>query len=260
MRPALQRPWHAACRVDLTLPVPPPLPGHQPHGGADPHPQPGPVRRPERPLAAAAAGRRAGRAALTIAPGPLPALPAAGAPRTSTSTATPPRSSGCVAALHCRLRRVGHAYARLPPLPADLSAFPCPSACQSIFPWDVESGGARGQGRLWFCKPQRHHLWARSPHTSLARPCLPWPAGFGTDRGLGGKPAPDYCILDCEQWNSPLYCDKNHPQVGGGVGGGGWGCRVSAAWPAALRPQQAQLLLLTTLPLHPAARGCRTWL
>lgn len=43
---------------------------------------------------------------------------------------------------------------------------------------------------------------------------LPWDveASFGTDRGLGGRPAPDYCILDCEQWNSPLYCDKYHPQ------------------------------------------------
>lgn len=43
---------------------------------------------------------------------------------------------------------------------------------------------------------------------------LPWDveASFGSDRGLGGRPAPDYCILDCEQWNSPLYCDKNHPQ------------------------------------------------
>lgn len=35
---------------------------------------------------------------------------------------------------------------------------------------------------------------------------------FGIDRGLGGLPAPDYCILSCEQWNSPLYCDHNHPQ------------------------------------------------
>ena len=43
---------------------------------------------------------------------------------------------------------------------------------------------------------------------------LPWDveAALATDRGLGGKPAPDYCILDCEQWNSPLFCDKNHPQ------------------------------------------------
>lgn len=43
---------------------------------------------------------------------------------------------------------------------------------------------------------------------------LPWDieSAFGIDRGLGGQPAPDYCILACEQWNSPLYCDANHPQ------------------------------------------------
>ena len=43
---------------------------------------------------------------------------------------------------------------------------------------------------------------------------LPWDieGSFGIDRGLGGVPAPDYCILACEQWNSPLYCDRNHPQ------------------------------------------------
>ncbi|KAL4425867.1 hypothetical protein ABPG75_009883 [Micractinium tetrahymenae] len=44
---------------------------------------------------------------------------------------------------------------------------------------------------------------------------LPWDleSGFGIDRGLGGQPAPDYCILACEQWNSPLYCDHAHPQA-----------------------------------------------
>ncbi|KDD72336.1 hypothetical protein H632_c3499p0, partial [Helicosporidium sp. ATCC 50920] len=43
---------------------------------------------------------------------------------------------------------------------------------------------------------------------------LPWDveSGFGIDRGLHGVPAPDYCILKCEQWNSPLYCDRNHYQ------------------------------------------------
>lgn len=43
---------------------------------------------------------------------------------------------------------------------------------------------------------------------------LPWDVegSFGIDRGLGGRPAADYCILDCPQWNSPLYCDRNHPQ------------------------------------------------
>lgn len=43
---------------------------------------------------------------------------------------------------------------------------------------------------------------------------LPWDveSGFSIDRGLGGEPAPDYCTLACEQWNSPLYCDSEHPQ------------------------------------------------
>ncbi|KAK2079242.1 hypothetical protein QBZ16_002933 [Prototheca wickerhamii] len=43
---------------------------------------------------------------------------------------------------------------------------------------------------------------------------LPWDveSGFGIDRGLGGTPAPDYCILACEQWNSPLYCNRQHVQ------------------------------------------------
>lgn len=43
---------------------------------------------------------------------------------------------------------------------------------------------------------------------------LPWDveSGFSIDRGLGGEPAPDYCTLACEQWNSPMYCDSEHPQ------------------------------------------------
>ena len=36
---------------------------------------------------------------------------------------------------------------------------------------------------------------------------------FATDRGLGGQPSPDYCILACPQWNSPLYGDADHSQV-----------------------------------------------
>lgn len=36
---------------------------------------------------------------------------------------------------------------------------------------------------------------------------------FAQDNGLGGAPGPYYCILACEQWNSPLYCDSEHPQV-----------------------------------------------
>lgn len=46
---------------------------------------------------------------------------------------------------------------------------------------------------------------------------LPWDLeeSLGISSGLGGKPAPDYCILECQQWNSPLYCDWNHTQVCG---------------------------------------------
>lgn len=44
---------------------------------------------------------------------------------------------------------------------------------------------------------------------------LPWDLeeSLGISSGLGGQPAPDYCILECQQWNSPLYCDWNHTQV-----------------------------------------------
>ncbi|KXZ50273.1 hypothetical protein GPECTOR_17g912 [Gonium pectorale] len=43
---------------------------------------------------------------------------------------------------------------------------------------------------------------------------LPWDmdGSFGQDNGLGGSPGPNYCVLACEQWNSPLYCDSEHPQ------------------------------------------------
>ena len=44
---------------------------------------------------------------------------------------------------------------------------------------------------------------------------IPWDmeGAFGISSGYGGLPASDYCILECEQWNSPLYCDSEHPQV-----------------------------------------------
>jgi hypothetical protein len=35
---------------------------------------------------------------------------------------------------------------------------------------------------------------------------------MGQDNNLGGAPGPLYCILACEQWSSPLYCDSEHPQ------------------------------------------------
>lgn len=46
-------------------------------------------------------------------------------------------------------------------------------------------------------------------------PRIPWDVetSFAQDNGLGGSPGPYYCILACEQWNSPLYCDSEHPQV-----------------------------------------------
>jgi hypothetical protein len=44
---------------------------------------------------------------------------------------------------------------------------------------------------------------------------IPWDVetSFAQDNGLGGAPGPYYCVLACEQWNSPLYCDSEHPQV-----------------------------------------------
>lgn len=39
---------------------------------------------------------------------------------------------------------------------------------------------------------------------------LPWDldGAFGQDNMLGGQPGSNYCVLACEQWNSPLYCDS----------------------------------------------------
>ncbi|KAG1667983.1 hypothetical protein FOA52_000627 [Chlamydomonas sp. UWO 241] len=43
---------------------------------------------------------------------------------------------------------------------------------------------------------------------------FPWDldAGFGQSNGLGGVPSDTYNVLGGEQWNSPLYCDSEHPQ------------------------------------------------
>lgn len=39
-------------------------------------------------------------------------------------------------------------------------------------------------------------------------------SALNADAGYpGGRPATDYCILECAQWNSPLFCDRFHPQV-----------------------------------------------
>lgn len=66
---------------------------------------------------------------------------------------------------------------------------------------------------------QLHQMPLVQPHLLANFPLV---AGFGTDRGLGGKPAPDYCILECEQWNSPL-CKQQPAQDGGRDHGGAWG-------------------------------------
>jgi len=44
---------------------------------------------------------------------------------------------------------------------------------------------------------------------------IPWDmdSAFATDRLLGGQPLNDYCILACPQWNSPLFCNSEHPQA-----------------------------------------------
>lgn len=48
---------------------------------------------------------------------------------------------------------------------------------------------------------------------------VPWDVetSFAQDNGLGGAPGPYYCVLACEQWNSPLYCDSEHPQDIAGI-------------------------------------------
>lgn len=44
---------------------------------------------------------------------------------------------------------------------------------------------------------------------------LPWDldGALGIGSGYGGvEPQDGYCVLTCEQFNSPLFCDKDHPQ------------------------------------------------
>ena len=43
---------------------------------------------------------------------------------------------------------------------------------------------------------------------------LPWDleAAFGLSPKLGGSPSQFYCVLSCEQFNSPLFGDSEHPQ------------------------------------------------
>lgn len=79
---------------------------------------------------------------------------------------------------------------------------------------------------------------------------LPWDleSAFSSDRGLGGTPARDYCILECEQWNSPLFCDKNHPQD----------LLVTTPWgliSTQVRPDRSGRRLLVDTPLGSVARA-----
>ena len=57
------------------------------------------------------------------------------------------------------------------------------------------------------------HLTVLRSHYYCCR--IPWDmeSSMGQDNNLGGSPGNLYCILACEQWNSPLYCDSEHPQV-----------------------------------------------
>lgn len=45
---------------------------------------------------------------------------------------------------------------------------------------------------------------------------FPWDLDrtFGISNLYARNPQPEYCLLDCEQWNTPLYCDSEHSQVG----------------------------------------------
>ena len=67
---------------------------------------------------------------------------------------------------------------------------------------------------------------------------MPWDLeeSLGISSGLGGKPAPDYCILECQQWNSPLYCDWNHTQV-----------RLCLAMLSATAPSHSQVKLCVVM-------------
>ncbi len=68
------------------------------------------------------------------------------------------------------------------------------------------------RGRLQACTKPRPSCGLWNP--GLLRPRLPWDieTSMGMDNGLGGSPGQYYCVLACEQWNSPLYCDSEHPQ------------------------------------------------
>lgn len=187
------------------LPLQPP--GHQPHGSPDHHPQPG-------------AGWGWGA---VYWGGSCPLLLGRHCQQ------PPARATACLLPTHpfCSCAHVH----RPPCLPQDRCTknffiYRDPASGQwSMFPWDPESGEEGGGGGelvvlVWRADAgSSPPFYVSPPFCWTTTPPCPPPThrcphtGFGTDRGLGGKPAPDYCILACEQWNSPLYCDRNHPQV-----------------------------------------------
>ncbi|KIZ02309.1 hypothetical protein MNEG_5654 [Monoraphidium neglectum] len=59
---------------------------------------------------------------------------------------------------------------------------------------------------------KNYYLWYNPKAQTWTR--IPWDleASMGQDNGLGGAPGNLYCLLACEQWSSPLYCDSEHPQ------------------------------------------------
>lgn len=64
------------------------------------------------------------------------------------------------------------------------------------------------------CTLQNYYLYHDNSTGEWQRLAYDLKSAFATDRGFNGQPTPDYCVLDCAQWNSPLYCaDTQHAQV-----------------------------------------------
>ena len=62
---------------------------------------------------------------------------------------------------------------------------------------------------------------------------LPWDleAAFGLSGKLGGEPSPHYCVLACDQFNSPLFGDSEHPQdIRDFFDGGRWNRKLNFLW------------------------------
>ena len=79
----------------------------------------------------------------------------------------------------------------------------------------VTAGGP--SGGLSFRKQQSALPQARDvqtlPRSGLTPPTPPpKPSPPPPKKPSRGLPGPLYCILACEQWSSPLYCDSEHPQ------------------------------------------------